>query len=81
MYLMTLISFVCCPYSDCEISIEIIEVNCGIFRCGVYKNNGQQIDPHLSKEKCEQLKHDDKIWGCGRPYQLINNTLVKCDYI
>lgn len=73
--------FVTCPYSDCSIKIEIIEINCAIFRCGICKENGQQINPHLSKEECDTLKKEDKIWGCGRPFKLVNNTLVKCEYI
>jgi hypothetical protein len=72
---------VICPYSDCNIGIEIVEVNCAIFRCGIYKHNGQQIHPHLPKEECDQLKYDDKIWGCGRPSKLVNDILIICDYI
>lgn len=45
-----------CPYPDCNIGVEIIEINCAIFRCGIYKNNGTQINPHLSKEECDKLK-------------------------
>ena len=70
-----------CPYSDCAIAIEIIEINCAIFRCGVHKDTGQQIDPHLSKEECDKLKKDDRIWGCGRPFQLVNGFIIKCEYI
>ena len=69
-----------CPYSDCNIAIEIIEINCAIFRCGIYKN-GQQIEPHLPKEECDKLKRDNKIWGCGRPFKLVNGILVRCEYI
>ena len=81
---MTTIYF--CPYEDCNIPIEIIEINCAIFRCGVYKNQndpqyGKQIDPHLPKDDCEQLKKENKIWGCGRPFQLVDGKLVPCDYI
>jgi hypothetical protein len=68
-----------CPYPDCKIGIEIIEINCAIFRCGIYKHNGAQIEPHLPKEKCDLLK--DKIWGCGRPFQYIDGSLVPCDYL
>ena len=71
---------ICCPYPDCNIGIEIIEINCAIFRCGIYKD-GNQIDPHLPKEDCERLKKEDRIWGCGRPFQLIDGKLVSCDYI
>ena len=70
-----------CPYPDCNIAIEVIEINCAMFRCGVHKHTGQQIDPHLSKEKCDKLKHDNKIWGCGRPFHFIDNKLVICDYL
>jgi hypothetical protein len=70
-----------CPYPDCNITIEIEEINCAIFRCGIYKESGKQIDPHLSKEQCDQLKIKNKIWGCGKPFQLINGTLIKCEYI
>ena len=57
-----------CPYPNCNIGIEIIEINCSIFRCGIYKNQfdpqyGNQIDPHLPKDYCDQLKKDDKISG------------------
>ena len=69
-----------CPYSDCNIAIEIVEINCAIFRCGIHKN-GQQIDPHLSKEECDKLKQNNKIWGCGRPFKLVNGILLQCDYI
>ena len=78
-------NIVFCPYLDCNISIEIVEINCTIFRCGIYKKNGRQIDPHLPKDQCEQLKKEDKIWGCGRPFQLINTNgmynVIKCEYI
>lgn len=70
-----------CPYPDCTIAIEVIEINCAIFRCGVHKHTGKQIEPHLQKEECDKLKHDDKIWGCGRPFQLVNGSLIKCEYI
>ena len=77
--------FCFCPYPDCAIAIEIVEINCSIFRCGVYKDTDQQIDSHLSKGECDKLKKQDKIWGCSRPFQLvtINETcqLIRCEYI
>jgi len=79
-----------CPYPECNVAIEILEINCAIFRCGIYKHNNAQIHPHLSKEDCDMLKQENKIWGCGNPFQLtvenINQSqkifkLNKCDYI
>jgi hypothetical protein len=66
-----------CPH--CKISIWVESVQCGIFRCGVYKQDYRQIDPHLSQAECERVK--DLIYGCGRPFQWVNGELVPCDYI
>jgi hypothetical protein len=71
--------FVECPH--CGVSIEILEVNCGIFRCGILKSNGTQIDPHLPKEGCDALKNADKIWGCCRPFKYEGGKAIVCDYI
>ena len=62
--------YIQCPH--CERAIEIIELNCCIFRCGVYRDNiNQQIDPHLGKEACEDLVRQETIYGCGKPFQII----------
>jgi len=66
-----------CPH--CGISIEIEQVNCAIFRCGIYKKNYQQINPHMPKEEYEKIKDD--IYGCGQPFQLHNDKLIKCAWI
>jgi len=71
--------FVECPH--CNQNIEIIAINCAIFRCGIYKHNFEQINPHLDKENCDKLKKEDKIYGCGKPFRLISNVVEKCDYI
>ena len=75
--------FINCPH--CNITIEIIELNCKIFRCGIFKNNLKQIDPHLSKNKCDELINNNLIYGCGKPFKvdIINNEYISiiCDYI
>jgi hypothetical protein len=68
-----------CPH--CGIQIIIDEVNCGIFRCGIYKATGKQVSPHLSKEECEAIKNTDLIWGCCRPFMYKDGKLIVCDYI
>ena len=82
-----------CPH--CGQFSEIIELNCRIFRCGVFKHNLTQIPPHETKEICDDLKLRDVIFGCGKPFRLLekNRTLdisgseafefeaVVCDYI
>jgi hypothetical protein len=66
-----------CPH--CGIGIEILEINCAIFRCGVYKDTYQQIPPHLPKTECDALV--EKIYGCGKPFQLVGDKLEPCDYV
>lgn len=69
-----------CPH--CEQKIEVVELNCRIFRCGIIKSNGQQMDPHTPKEVCDQLKQTDSIYGCGRPFRIdASGCAIVCDYI
>ena len=70
-----------CPH--CDIIILVEELNCGIFRCGALKTNGEPIPPHLNREACEKLHEDGDIYGCGKPFQINKNTLeiTICDYI
>lgn len=76
-------NIIICPH--CNNYIIIKELNCGIFRHGIYKNNGNQINPHASKEICDELVKNNLIYGCGKPFQIIeiNDTfeLKICDYI
>ena len=72
-----------CPHCDGYVRIE--ELNCCIFRHGIYKNTNEQIDPHASKEICDALVKNGEIYGCGKPFIIkkINNNYhaLKCDYI
>ncbi len=73
-----------CPH--CTLFIQILkkQFNCKIFRHGIYKKNYRQIDPHMPKFLCDELKARDLIYGCGKPYKLqfINNEwkAMVCDY-
>ena len=73
-----------CP--NCNDILIISELNCSIFRHGIYKKSNQQIDQHLSKEKCDILIETNQIYGCEKPFQIIiqdDETWIikKCDYI
>jgi hypothetical protein len=77
---------VICPH--CKEVVIIEEINCSIFRHGIYKHNLQQIDPHLNKIKCDELINNNEIYGCGKPFLIKNiNTSTNewisevCDYI
>ena len=72
-----------CPHCNDYIIIE--QINCAIFRHGVLKINNQQINPHSSKDICDDLIEKKLIYGCGKPFKLIkkDNKLeaVICEYI
>ena len=73
---------VSCPH--CFDMIEILEINCKIFRHGYFIESFQQIPPHSSKEECEKWISEGKIYGCGKPFMLYydNEWMAKeCDYI
>jgi hypothetical protein len=73
-----------CPH--CKEYIEIEKINCGIFRHGVLISNGVQIHPHSSEELCNYYIQNNKIFGCGKPFQIIftsqnNYEIIICGYI
>lgn len=72
-----------CPH--CKDNIIIEKLNCGIFRHGIIKSSGKQMNPHLDKNGCEILIKNNLIYGCGKPFQVIkNNEIIEikiCDYI
>jgi len=72
-----------CPHCNDTIIVNVNEVNCKIFRHGIYKTSYEQINQHLNKEECDRLYIGEEIYGCGKPFMLdINNMKVNiCDYI
>jgi hypothetical protein len=77
-----------CPHCQCCILVNLKELNCRIFRHGIYKsgvNIGKQIDPHMKKSLCDELINKNLIYGCGKPFKIVkvNNIFVAepCDYI
>lgn len=67
-----------CPHCDGE--IQIIALNCGIFRHAIFKD-GTQMNAHASKEECDRVVKEDLVYGCAKPFQIINGQAVKCEYI
>ena len=81
-----------CPHCNTYIEVGQNEINCTIFRHGYFfqqVNNNiiltSQLNPHASKQECDELFRQGKIYGCGKPFQLLRNgdkCIVKiCDYI
>ena len=57
-----------CPH--CEEFVLIEKINCGIFRHGIIINTGNQMNPHETQQKCEELKNKNLIYGCGNPFRI-----------
>lgn len=72
-----------CPHCGGSFQVNMNQMNCRIFRHGIMKTTGKQINPHLPKNKCDELFEKNLIWGCGKPFKIIRNTntVVKCGYI
>ena len=74
-----------CPHCKDLIMVNIREVNCQIFRHAQYKSNGIQINPHATKEECDYYINNNLIYGCGKPFKIleINNEFQTeiCEYI
>jgi hypothetical protein len=74
-----------CPHCRCYVETRLDQINCKIFRHGVFKAGGAQIDPHLCRAECDRLVANDAIYGCGRPYILHFEggqwQARACDYI
>ena len=74
-----------CPHCKQIVIVNTNELNCGIFRHAVLIKTGKQIDPHANEKICENYIKKQKIYGCGKPYQVIkeegNYKAIICDYI
>lgn len=73
-----------CPHCNQTVTVKKTQLNCRIFRHGIYKHNFKQIDPHAPKDICDKLYKENKIYGCGKPFKFFKKPYphVKiCDYI
>lgn len=73
-----------CPH--CQESIIIEQLNCRIFRHAVLKATNSQINPHASQNECEYYLSNNLIYGCGKPFKVIDNKdgnleAIICEYI
>jgi hypothetical protein len=75
-----------CPHCKQLFVVNTNEINCGIFRHAVYKNNMNPINPHETEANCNQLVRDELVFGCAKPFKISNKipgkyTIEICDYV
>ena len=64
LYIMT------CPHCTMVSICLKTELNCKIFRCGIFKASFGQIGQHLTEEHARALKNADLIYGCSCQYMV-----------
>ena len=62
-----------CPHCSNIIIIYKKDINCAIFRHGVFITSLEQMNPHTSQILCEEYIREKIIYGCGRPFILKKN--------
>lgn len=72
-----------CPWCNQMVQLPKSQTKCCIYRHGVYKKTGRQIGSHAKEEWVKKLLENNKIYGCGMPFQLNKETgkIEKCDWI
>jgi len=70
-----------CPHCNDNIIIYHTDINCKIFRHAVYKHNLQPINPHSSKQICDDLVLNNQVFGCAKPFTFDGINAKICDYI
>ena len=75
-----------CP--NCFDFIQVLrnELNCKIFRHACNKQTFQCVNSHLSLNDCENLKKSDTVYGCIKPFMIVQLSHDKykvqcCGYI
>lgn len=73
-----------CPHCHGTVIVNANELNCRIFRHGVF-HNGEPIPPHAPQSECERLVAENRMYGCGKPFRVVQQdgkeTAIACDYI
>jgi len=70
-----------CPHCHLYCQVSLKQINCEIFRHGVYKKDYSFLSPHASKAVCDRVKAENLIWGCAKPFRFDGSTVTPCDYI
>lgn len=79
-----------CPHCNEYFIVNKNEINCGIFRHAVLRTNNLPINPHETKENCDNMVVNGMVYGCAKPFkitQTIGENMTSqyiveiCDYI
>ena len=60
-----------CPHCKGMVQVMEDELNCRIFRHGSLRDSGAQMNPHETKDQCDSMASSHRIWGCGKPFRVV----------
>jgi len=68
-----------CPHCHGGIIVARDQINCQIFRHGVHKISGDQINQHACKQEADKLFQENAIFGCGKQFVFDGKKIEKCE--
>lgn len=63
-----------CPHCRDLIVVARRDIKCAIFRHAVFRETLEPIPPHATREECEALVGEERVWGCAGPFRLIQDN-------
>ena len=75
-----------CPSCKQYFVVAREDLRCRIFRHAVFRDTLSPIPPHSSKTEIETYLSQNKIYGCGKPFRVLEKENHEfyteiCDYL
>jgi len=70
-----------CPHCNLMVQVPESFIKCTIFRHAIDKSTGAFMDPHATRQVCDNWVATGQVWGCGRPFKFNGRSVEKCNYI
>ena len=70
-----------CPHCGDFCIVAVGDVRCTIFRHAVRISDFAFVNPHASREHCEEWIRKGLVYGCGKPFIMDGKKVESCGYI
>ena len=60
-----------CHHCNSLCQVHKSDIRCTIFRHAVNKHDCSFVNPHASKEECDEWVEKGLVYGCGKPFMLM----------
>lgn len=65
-----------CPHCELLVQVQRNEINCRIFRHGVFISNQIPIPPHATQAQCHAFAVSPDVVGCCRPFSFDGKSAI-----